>query len=891
MPATYLNFDLEVLPDGDGWTTRARSPRGEAKAPFQLPLSFEGVLPRGRTAMRGRQGSRSGPIRDVDEVKAFGQSLFEALFQGDVLEAYRESLAHVRSDPDLGLRIRLRLGEAPDLVSVPWEYLYDRRLDRFLALNDETPVVRYLDLPLPSQPLVVEPPLRVLVAISSPDDVEELDVEQEWRRVNEALEDLIREGAVLLHRLEPVTVSNLRWRLKADEFHVFHFIGHGGVDAVTDRGVLLLEGQDGGSDVTEAETLAGILSAERTLRLAVLNACEGGRASAGDIFAGTAQALARQGVPAVIAMQFEVSDEAAITLTHDFYKALAFGDPVDAALTEARRGLRFERRNELEWGTPVLYMRAGAGRLFAVRDDRQPAAPEGLAPTFGPEGRVGLRPQPGEPLKVGVLSFAEVGTTGDHEALGDGFAEELITRLSRVDELSVLPRRSMLQFKGKRLSIGEIARRLKLNYLVEGTFRGHGKRCRVDASVIQTWDDGQWRDQWERSLPELFELQADVAEGVAGHLMGVLRRGGMGSLKVDERTALRREPSRSVPAHYAYMQGRRHLHRFNNGREAVDFRAAELAFLQALELDESYLDAQAELGFLYLVRWETEGGPDWLDRSEAEFRRVLDRDPHHPMAEAVLGYVTFVNGRTGEGLDRVEAAARRHHRETIPENQRALLHMYVGFYESAVHITETRIVRLDPGYVYPPTNASTCCLLMGDHAGALRWAEHAEVIDPAAFIVRLVEGAAWFHRGDRQAADRAWRRGSRVAPVYIKPLFRVTRAWIDVAGGDVAAGRTVVREHREDDWLRGAYDPYFISLCALTGEHDLAFDLLERQTTWASSYRYLIGDPTLRSLHADPRFRALLERRFERWNAFLERGHDLPVPPPELPGPGEFAPS
>src|SRR5688572_12488709 len=373
MPRNYQNFDIEIAPDGEAYVARIRSPRGEARAPFGLPLTQQEVRILGLTIARGRRATRSVQTREVDEVKGYGQRLFDSLFTGDVLACYHESLAQVRGSTATGLRVRLRLSEAPELAQVPWEYLYDRRSGRFLALEDETPIVRYLDLPLPSGALQVEPPLRVLVMISGPNDVVGLDTDEEWRRLNEALADLVNQGAVVLDRLEKATISALRWRLKAGEYHVFHFIGHGGVDAITERGVLILEDDAGRSDAVDAETIAGLLSCEKTLRLAVLNACEGGRASKGDIFAGTAQSLVQQDVPAVIAMQFEISDSAAITLTHDFYKSLAFGDPVDAALTEARRGLRYEKRNELEWGTPVLYMRASDGKLFDVKGALKPA--------------------------------------------------------------------------------------------------------------------------------------------------------------------------------------------------------------------------------------------------------------------------------------------------------------------------------------------------------------------------------------------------------------------------------------------------------------------------------------------------------------------------------------
>src|SRR6185295_9477378 len=102
-----------------------------------------------------------------------------------------------------------------------------------------------------------------------------------------------------------------------------------------------------------------------SLRLAVLNACEGARASAEDPFSGVAPSLVRQGIPAVIAMQFEITDAAAIQFGHEFYQAVADGYPVDAAVTEARKGI-FSADNDLEWATPVLYMRAHDGMIFDV---------------------------------------------------------------------------------------------------------------------------------------------------------------------------------------------------------------------------------------------------------------------------------------------------------------------------------------------------------------------------------------------------------------------------------------------------------------------------------------------------------------------------------------------
>jgi tetratricopeptide (TPR) repeat protein len=108
------------------------------------------------------------------------------------------------------------------------------------------------------------------------------------------------------------------------------------------------------------------------LRVAVLNACEGARSSKQDPFAGSAQTLVQQGIPAVIAMQFEIADDVAQTFAHELYGALADSYPIDAAVTEARKAI-FAMGREIEWATPVLYLRAPDGRIFDV--DRSAATP------------------------------------------------------------------------------------------------------------------------------------------------------------------------------------------------------------------------------------------------------------------------------------------------------------------------------------------------------------------------------------------------------------------------------------------------------------------------------------------------------------------------------------
>ena len=100
----------------------------------------------------------------------------------------------------------------------------------------------------------------------------------------------------------------------------------------------------------------------------LLNSCEGARGSAHDVFSSTAAILVRRGLPAVVAMQYEITDRAAVEFARSFYEALAEGLPVDAAVAEARKAISLAVTNTVEWGTPVLYMRAPQGAIFQLAE-------------------------------------------------------------------------------------------------------------------------------------------------------------------------------------------------------------------------------------------------------------------------------------------------------------------------------------------------------------------------------------------------------------------------------------------------------------------------------------------------------------------------------------------
>jgi CHAT domain/SIR2-like domain len=312
---------------------------------------------------------------DFDQAKSLGSRIFDHVFKDGLRIALERSLDQARMRK-LRLRLRLNLTSVPELATLPWEYLHNTGLNHFYAQFIETPIVRYLEIAEPIQELLVEESLRMLVMVSSPSDYRRLDVEREWTNLKEALRPLEEQKLLTVERLDKATVmalhERLSQRLQDQPYHIFHFIGHGVFDQQTGEGSLLFENEQGEGDLVSGEILGNLLRNHDALRLAVLNACEGARLSRTDSYAGIAQKLLLQGrVPAVIAMQYEITDDAAITFARQFYGALAKGFPIDAALSEARFAIVL-KRNKVEWATPVLYMRSSDARL---RGDSTPSPP------------------------------------------------------------------------------------------------------------------------------------------------------------------------------------------------------------------------------------------------------------------------------------------------------------------------------------------------------------------------------------------------------------------------------------------------------------------------------------------------------------------------------------
>ncbi len=358
----YEDFSISVTEfHGDSYPVSImHSPAGEELEKISFAKFFA------RKPVIDAEGKLVNLTAGLNDTRQLGKQLYEAIFQKSIETRLMQSLGLVDKDHK-NLRIRLRL-DSPEISRLPWEYMYSDGLPvGFVALNRNVSLARYIPFTAPREPAVYRPPLKILVAIASPMNLMPLDVEAEKKSIETCLRNLIRLRQVKLSFCEHATLEKLSNEISSGNHHVLHYIGHSTFDEIKNEGALLLENDAGEAQEVEAMTIGGVLG-ESSIRLAILNSCEGAASSNANTFLGVAQALVKVGVPAVVAMQHTIRDDTAILFSKTFYSAFLVHFSVDAAVTETRRAImKRVGLNRQDWGTPVLFMRADGAKIFGLK--------------------------------------------------------------------------------------------------------------------------------------------------------------------------------------------------------------------------------------------------------------------------------------------------------------------------------------------------------------------------------------------------------------------------------------------------------------------------------------------------------------------------------------------
>jgi len=293
---------------------------------------------------------------DLDLRKSFGKRLFDAIFNGAVLNEWNRSLGHVQAGGADGLRLRLRI-DASELAVLPWELMWS---GSFVATSGNTIVSRYLPVPEPPS-FTAQKPLKILIVAEGPRGVPPID-SNEIDKLETAVKSL---GKSATHQvLKNATTAQIQNALQQD-FHVLHYLGHGASRH------LFVTGDNGERVSIDDQGFSQFFLGRRSLRLVVLNACNSAQSDVGGSFAGIGPALVQKGVPAVVAMQYPfVQAETARIFSERFYGSLANGLPVDVAVNQARQFLSGQMLPDRDWSTPVLYMGTRSGQILKFGDDQ-----------------------------------------------------------------------------------------------------------------------------------------------------------------------------------------------------------------------------------------------------------------------------------------------------------------------------------------------------------------------------------------------------------------------------------------------------------------------------------------------------------------------------------------
>ena len=232
---------------------------------------------------------------------------------------------------------------------------------------------------------------------------------------------------------------------------------------------------------------------------------------------------------------------------------------------------------------------------------------------------------------IAVLAFADMSPDGDQEYMSDGIAEEILNLLARVPDLRVISRSSAFAFKGKELSIPEIAARLNAAYILEGSVRKAGDEIRITAQLIEAGSDThRWSETYDRKLENVFDIQDEIAAHVVEELKSALLGNTPKSQRVDEDT-------------YTLVLRARYL--WNRRAEGDEEQALEL-YQQAIAIDPDYAPAWTGLSVAYAVaalkeRMDKEEG---LRLAREAVEKALQIDPDDAEARVRLGQALARDG-------------------------------------------------------------------------------------------------------------------------------------------------------------------------------------------------------------------------------------------------------
>jgi adenylate cyclase len=448
--------------------------------------------------------------------------------------------------------------------------------------------------------------------------------------------------------------------------------------------------------------------------------------------------------------------------------------------------------------------------------------------------------------RIAVLPFTNMSSDPEEGYFADGMTEELITSLSGVRQLTVIARTSVMKYKGSQKGASEVGKELNAGTLIEGSVRKAGNRVRITAQLIDTSTEGHlWAQNYDRQLEDVFAIQSEIAEKVAGELR--IR------LVDSEKRVIGKKATENTEAYTYFLRGRELTREETEPsvRKAIGF------FGKAVELDPSFARAHVGLAecFLLLATDAYEPYEKSIPKAELSVKKALKLDPE--LAEAAVALARIHFAEDDIVASETEASRAIALNPSLPEAYRILSNVAflkgdgdegTRLWEAAYHLDPVRpryVERLGVWYFY-----------MGRESEALQFWDKTAELAPAGTYRSMTE--YYLFKGNHEKAKEYFSMAEKLEPT--NSWVPWMRGFIAAKTGDRNAALEAIRKI-EENWS-GSLDLNGIGFIHYAlGDLDSYFTYMNKATDQhVLNYAYLMYCPLFAQGRTDPRYQALLDK-------------------------------
>jgi TolB-like protein/Tfp pilus assembly protein PilF len=372
---------------------------------------------------------------------------------------------------------------------------------------------------------------------------------------------------------------------------------------------------------------------------------------------------------------------------------------------------------------------------------------------------------------IAVLPFENLSDEKENAYFADGIQDDVLTNLSKIGELKVISRTSVMPYRGKASNVREIGKALGVATILEGSVRRIGNRVRVNVQLINAdTDEHIWAEDYDRDLTDVFAIQTDLAQKIVGQLQAKLSPG--------EKEQIQRKPTENGEAYLAFVQA----HNLSCAFEDFDkLKQSEQLYERAIELDPNFALALAWSS--QLQSWLVHTFDRTLERREKArslAERALQLQPDLPEAHLALGYSYYYGDNNYDAALKEFQIAQR----GLPNESDAYL--AVGaiqrrqgkWAESTANIEKA--VSLNPKDSWPLQNLASNYQMLRNYDAANKTIDRALALDPTAYgPLEVKSKLAIAEKGDFSVAEKAFEAVKSV-PMTKEQKLKTAGARLDV---------------------------------------------------------------------------------------------------------------